>query len=137
MRDVDRITELLPNHMKVEWRRRYKDITPAEKIRLFVSFMKFLDAEREAISRMFENQPKARFKKTSYYVQRESKEILQVCVSCPPKGQYKPYHRRMQRIPEASYKWKEWKIPTVEGNQCLLQMLWKSSQTKLSKQSPM
>ena len=28
----------------------------------------------------------------------------------------------MQRIPEAPYKWKEWEIPTVEGNQCLLQI---------------
>ena len=46
MRDVDQITELLPNHLKVEWRRRYRDIIPAEKIRPFVSFMKFLDAER-------------------------------------------------------------------------------------------
>ena len=32
MRDVDRITELLPNHLKVEWRRRYRNITPAEKV---------------------------------------------------------------------------------------------------------
>ena len=36
MRDVDRITELLPNHLKVEWRRRYRDITPAEKICLCI-----------------------------------------------------------------------------------------------------
>ena len=46
MRDVDRITELHPNHLKVEWQRRYRYITPAEKIRPFVSFMKFLYAER-------------------------------------------------------------------------------------------
>ena len=116
MRDVDRITELLPNHLKVEWRHRYRDITPAKKIRPFVSFMKFLDAEREAILRMAENQPKARFKKTSYYVGKQSPKKYYVCVSCPPKGQYKPYHRRMQRIPEAPYKWKEWEILTVEGN---------------------
>lgn len=32
MRDLDRITELLPNHLKVEWRRYYRDKTPAEKI---------------------------------------------------------------------------------------------------------
>ena len=56
IRDVDRITELLPNHLTTS-------ITPAEKIRPFVSFMKFLDTEKEAVSRMAENQPKARFKK--------------------------------------------------------------------------
>ena len=43
MRDVDRISELLLNHLKIEWRRRYRDITPAEKIRPFVSFMQFLE----------------------------------------------------------------------------------------------
>lgn len=70
MRDVDRITELLPNHLKVEWRRRYRDTTPAEKIRPFVSFMKFVGNEKEAISRMAEDQPKTRLKKTSHYVLR-------------------------------------------------------------------
>ena len=70
MRDVDQITELLPNHLKVEWRRRYRDITPSEKVRPFVSFMKFLDTEREAVSRMAENQPKLRFKKATHHVDR-------------------------------------------------------------------
>ena len=122
MRDVGRITELLPNHLKVEWRRRYRDITPAEKIRPIVSFMKFLDAEREAISRMAENQPKARFKKTSYYVGKQSPKKYYKC-AFPAHRKENINHRRMQRIPEAPYKWKEWEIPTVEGNQCLLQML--------------
>ena len=94
--------------------------------------------QKEAISRMAENQPKARFKKTSHYVGKQS-----------PKKYYKcafPAHRKdninhtteeCKEFQEAPYKWKEWEIPTVEGNQCLLQMLWKSSQTKLSMQSPM
>ena len=92
MRDVDRITELLPNHLKVEWRRRYRDITPVEKIRPFVSFMKFLNTEREAVSRMAENQPKTRFKKPSHYVGKQSpkkyykcgKEILQARLGYTP-----------------------------------------------------
>ena len=59
MRDVDRITELLPNHLKVEWRRRYRDLTSAEKIRPFVSFMKFLE--------------------TSYYVGKQSPKKYYKC----------------------------------------------------------
>ena len=50
MRDVDQITELLPSHLKVEWRRYYRDMAPTEKVRPFESFMKFLESERDAVS---------------------------------------------------------------------------------------
>ena len=51
LRDVDFITELLPCYLKVEWRRRYRDITASEKIHPFIPFMHFLEGEREAVSR--------------------------------------------------------------------------------------
>ena len=114
MRDVDRITELLPNHLKVEWRCRYRDTTPAEKIRPFVSFMKFLDAEREAISRMAENQPKARFKKTSYYVVKQS-----------PKKYYKctfPAHRK-DNINHTTEECKEFQKLPISGKNGKYQLL--------------
>lgn len=114
MRDVDRVTELLPNHLKVEWRRRYRDITPAEKIRPFGSFMKFLDAEREAISRMAENQPKARFKKTSYYAGKQS-----------PKKYYKcafPGHRK-DNINHTTEECKEFQKLPISGKNGKYQLL--------------
>ncbi|CAB4003226.1 Hypothetical predicted protein, partial [Paramuricea clavata] len=58
LRDVDLITELLPCYLKVEWRRRYRDITAIEKIHPFIPFMHFLEGEREAVSRIAEYQPK-------------------------------------------------------------------------------
>ena len=57
LRDVDFITELLPCYLKVEWRRRYRDIAASEKIH---PFMHFLEGEREAVSPIAEYQPKGR-----------------------------------------------------------------------------
>ncbi|CAB4007150.1 Hypothetical predicted protein [Paramuricea clavata] len=54
LRDVDLITELLPCYLKVEWRRRYRDITATEKIHPFIPLMHFLEGEREAVSRIAE-----------------------------------------------------------------------------------
>ena len=45
LRDVDCITELLPCYLKVEWRRRYRDIAATEKIHPFIPFMHFLEGE--------------------------------------------------------------------------------------------
>ena len=45
MRDVDLITELLPSHLKVEWRRKYRDMSSTEKVHPFVPVMKFLEGE--------------------------------------------------------------------------------------------
>ena len=56
MRDVDMISELLPSNLKAEWRRKYRDMSPHEKVSPFVAFMKFLDGEREAVSRVAEAQ---------------------------------------------------------------------------------
>ena len=41
MRDVDFISELLPTHLKVDWRRKYRDLTPDDKLQPFKSFMTF------------------------------------------------------------------------------------------------
>ena len=58
MRDVDMISELLPSNLKAEWRRKYRGMSPYEKVSPFNAFMKFLDGEREAVARVAEAQVK-------------------------------------------------------------------------------
>lgn len=48
MRDVDIITELLPCHLRVEWRREYRQMTHTKKVHPFIYSMEFLEGEREA-----------------------------------------------------------------------------------------
>ena len=38
MRDVDFISELLPTHLKVDWRRKYRDLSPDDKLQPFKFF---------------------------------------------------------------------------------------------------
>ena len=114
MRDVDQITELLPNHLKVEWRRRYRDITPTEKVRPFVSFMKFLDTEREAVSRMAENQPRQRFKKTSHHADRHGSKKFYKCTF--------PSHRK-DNINHTTEECKEFQKLPVGGKNGKYQLL--------------
>ena len=63
MRDVDRVNDLLPSHLKVEWNRKYHELDKAEKLNPFEPFMKFLDKERQAVTRLAEGQ--SRRKKVS------------------------------------------------------------------------
>lgn len=70
MRDVDFITELLPSHSRVEWRRKYRDMSPAEKMHPFIPFMKFLEGEREAVVRIAEVQPR-RKKRNSFHTKNQ------------------------------------------------------------------
>ncbi len=61
MRDVDFISDLLPIHLKVDWRRKYRDLSPDDKLQPFKSFMTFLEKERAVVARLAENQvPKKR-----------------------------------------------------------------------------
>ena len=50
MRDVDFVNGLLPNHLRLEWIRKYHDMDQAEKIQPFRPFMKYLEREREAVA---------------------------------------------------------------------------------------
>lgn len=50
MRDIDFVNGLLPNHLRLEWIRKYHDMSQTEKIQPFKSFMKFLEREREAVA---------------------------------------------------------------------------------------
>ena len=52
------ISERLPSNLKVEWRRKYRDMDPSAKVDPFVAFMKYLDGEREAVARLAEVQAK-------------------------------------------------------------------------------
>lgn len=54
LRDVDMIIELLPCHLKVDWRSKYRETTSIEKVHPFVYFMQFLKREREAVARIAE-----------------------------------------------------------------------------------
>ena len=60
MRDVDFVNGLLPNHLRIEWIRKYHDMSQAEKLQPFKPFMKFLEREREAVARLAEYQPRRR-----------------------------------------------------------------------------
>ena len=59
-RDIDFVNGLLPNHLRLEWMRKYHDMSQTEKIQPFESFMKFLEREREAVARIAEYQPRRR-----------------------------------------------------------------------------
>ena len=81
MRDVDFISELLPTHLKVDWRRKYRDLTPDDKLQPFKSFMTFLERERSVVTRLAENQQprkKERWPGHSNHVeeQENSKEVI-------------------------------------------------------------
>ena len=68
MRDVDHISKFLPNHVRVEWIRKYRDMPSPEKVKPFPHFMKFLEREREAVVRLAESQPiKKRFLRQQYH----------------------------------------------------------------------
>lgn len=58
MRDVDFVNGLLPNHLRIEWIRKYHDMSQTEKIQPFKPFMKFLEREREAVAQLAEYQPR-------------------------------------------------------------------------------
>ena len=78
MRDVDLITELLPSHLKVEWRRKYRDMSSTEKVHPFVPFMKFLEGEREAVARMAEAQPR-RKKRNTFHAKNQGTKKYYKC----------------------------------------------------------
>ena len=54
MRDVDFISELLLTHLKVDWRRKYRDLSPDDKLQPFKFFMTFLERERSVVARLAE-----------------------------------------------------------------------------------
>ena len=56
MRDVDLISDLLPIHLKVDWRRKYRELLPEEKLQRETSFMSFLERECGVVARLAENQ---------------------------------------------------------------------------------
>ena len=56
MRDVDIISDLLPIYLKVDWIRKYSDLSSEEKLQPFTPFMAFLEKERSVVSRLVENQ---------------------------------------------------------------------------------
>ena len=67
MRDVDFISELLPTHLKVDWRRKYRDLSPDDKLQPFKFFMTLLERERSVVARLAENQqPKKRERWSGY-----------------------------------------------------------------------
>ena len=52
VRDVDRINNLLPMSIKMEWNRRYQILTSVEKLQPFSRYMEFLEFERAAMLRV-------------------------------------------------------------------------------------
>ena len=56
--DVDRVSANLPVSTRMEWLRRYRDLSPEDKLSPFGAFVVFLRSERSAVARLAENQPK-------------------------------------------------------------------------------
>ncbi|CAB4032908.1 Hypothetical predicted protein, partial [Paramuricea clavata] len=89
MRDVDNLTDLLPTHLKVDWRRKYRDSSSAEKLQPFTPLMKFLDRERSVVARLAENQhskkrgnDNARGYSKTYHVERGAKHGQRTYYKC-------------------------------------------------------
>ena len=63
--DVDRVSSNLPSTTRMEWLRRYRDLSSADKLAPFSEFVNFLRRERAAVARLAESMPKlssAKFK---------------------------------------------------------------------------
>ncbi|CAB4022649.1 Hypothetical predicted protein, partial [Paramuricea clavata] len=89
MRDVDNLTDLLPTHLKVNWRRKYRDLSSAEKLQPFTPLMKFLDRERSVVARLAENQhskkrgnDNARGYSKTFHVERGAKHGQRTYYKC-------------------------------------------------------
>ena len=89
MRDVDNLTDLLPTHLKVDWRRKYRDLSSAEKLQPFTPLMKFLERERSVVARLAENQhskkrgnDNARGYSKTYHVERGAKHGQRTYYKC-------------------------------------------------------
>ena len=110
MRDVDHISKFLPKHARVEWIRKYRDMPSTEKIKPFPQFMKFLEREREAVSRLAESQPvKKRFPRQQYHTS----------AGCQGTKFYKcayPAHRK-DKINHTTSECKEFQKLPVSGKQ--------------------
>ncbi|CAB3984060.1 Hypothetical predicted protein [Paramuricea clavata] len=89
MRDVDNLTDLLPTHLKVDWRRKDRDLSSAEKLQPFTPLMNFLDRERSVVARLAENQHSKKrgndnvrgYSKT-YHVERGAKHGQRTYYKC-------------------------------------------------------
>ena len=57
VRDVDRVNNLLPMSIKMEWSRKYRQLPAHEKLQPFATFMNFLDDERAAMARVADTLP--------------------------------------------------------------------------------
>ena len=89
MRDVDNLTDLLPTHLKGDWRRKYRDLSSAEKLQPFTPLMKFLERERSVVARLAENQhskkrgnDNARGYSKTYHVERGAKHGQRTYYKC-------------------------------------------------------
>ena len=56
--DIDRVSSNLPAATRMEWLRRYRDLTNAEKLSPFEAFVSFLKKERAAVARLAEGMPR-------------------------------------------------------------------------------
>ena len=56
--DVDRVSSNLPASTRMEWLRRYRDLSHADKLSPFSAFVVFLRRERSAVARLAESMPK-------------------------------------------------------------------------------
>ena len=97
MRDVHFISELLPTHLKVDWRRKYCDLSPDDKIQPFKFFMTFLEREHSVVARLAENQQPNKRERWSGYSNHveggnESQRGYYKCAFPTHRRHYKAHH---------------------------------------------
>lgn len=125
MRDVDFVNGLLPVHLKVEWIRKYHDMSSEKKIQPFYSFMRFLEREREAVARLAETQVKRR--KNTEFPRSNDRSKSQTYLGADTsqyKKQYYPcdYHR-IDSIKHTTSDCKEFQKLSVTGTKGRFELL--------------
>ena len=87
--DVDRVSSNLPGTTRMEWLRKYRDLSDAEKLSPFKAFVKFLRGERAAIARLSESFPtkrSTRFKPEKFRSDKASTHVGQGTDQSKPKN---------------------------------------------------
>ncbi|CAB4027430.1 Hypothetical predicted protein [Paramuricea clavata] len=134
MRAVDNLTDLLPTHLKVDWRRKYRDLSSAEKLQQFTPLMKFLERERSVVARLAENQhskkrgnDNARGYNKTYHVERGAKHGQRTYYKCAF-----PTHRKdtINHTTEQCKEFQKLSISGKDGRYELLKQLPKDSEEK-------
>ena len=128
MRDVDFVGDLLPAHSRIEWIRKYHDLSTEDKVHPFSHFMKFLESEREAVSRLAEKQQSKSSTETAKGAGRGKGQTHHSNTTGTPKSKKQyfqcayPAHRK-DTVKHTSEECKEFQKLGVNGKEGKLELL--------------